>query len=111
MAKPPVTIGCAVLLSPGRAGPPDSGVISFVPQQFVTANGMPLAISGSLCQMINSVTGTPYPIPIGVIGSSGSLTIAGQGLVRIGDQIPSGAGVLSILGPPASFTFTDSGPP
>jgi hypothetical protein len=111
MAKPPVTIGCAVLLTPGIAGPPDSGVITMIPQQFMTTNGMPLAISSSLCQMVNSVTGTPYTLPIGVVGSSSSLTINGQGLVRIGDQILSGAGVLAILGPPASFAFTDSGAP
>ena len=111
MAKPPVTIGCAVLLSPGAAGPPDSGVITMVPQAFMMANGMPLATSSSMCQMINSVTGVPYPLPIGALGSSSSLTIGGQGLVRLGDQIPSGPGVLMILGPPASPAFLDSGPP
>ncbi len=111
MAKPPVTIGCAVILTPGAAGPPDSGVITVIPQQAVTASGMPLAVSGSICQMVNSLSGVPYPLPIGPVGSSGSLTIGGQGLVRMGDQIPSGPGVLAILGPPATPAFLDDGPP
>lgn len=111
MAKPPVTIGCSVVVSPGALGPPDSGVISMVTQPFVTANGMPLAVGGSLCNMINSVTGAPYLLQIGTTGCSSSLTIGGQGLVRIGDVIPSGSGLLFILGPPASPLFLDSGPP
>ena len=111
MAKPPVTIGCAVMLVPGAGGPPDSGVIIVVPQQSLTANGMPLAVSGSICQMVNSVSGAPYTLPIGAVGSSGSLTVSGQGLVRMGDQIPSGSGVLNILGPPATPAFLDDGPP
>ena len=109
--KPPVTIGCAVILTPGAAGPPDSGVITVIPQQALTANGMPLAVSGSICQMVNSLSGVPYPLPIGPVGSSGSLTISGQGLVRMGDQIPSGPGVLAILGPPATPALLDGGPP
>ena len=111
MAKPPVTIGCAVFLNPGIAGPPDSGVITRIPQTFMTAGGMPLATRGSMCQMVNSVTGAPYPLPIGSVGSSVSLTVGGLGLVRMGDLIPSGPGVLSILGPPAAPTFLDGGPP
>jgi len=106
----PVSIGCAVVLTPGAAGPPDSGVISAVLQTAATANGMPLATAGSLCQMINSLSGVPYPLPIGPGGSS-SVVIAGQPLVRVGDQIPSGPGILSILGPPAAPFITDNGPP
>jgi len=97
----PVSIGCAVVLSPGAAGPPDSGVITSVFQTIATVNGMPMAVTGSLCQMINSVSGVPYPLPIGQGGST-SVQINGQALVRIGDQIPSGSGVLTILGPPAA---------
>jgi hypothetical protein len=110
MPGSPVSIGCAVVLTPGAAGPPDSGVISVILQTAATANGLPLATAGSVCQMVNSVSGAPYPLPIGPGGSS-SLTIAGQGLVRVGDQIPSGPGVLSILGPPAAPFITDTGPP
>lgn len=111
MAKPPVTLGCAVVLTPGAAGPPDTGVIIAVTQQTLLASGMPLATSGSMCQLINSVSGMPYPLPIGTIGASTSITINGQGLVRVGDQILSGSGVLSILGPPASVSVLDGGPP
>lgn len=110
MPGSPVSIGCAVLLSPGAAGPPDSGVITVVTQTAATAGGMPLATVGSLCQMINSLTGVPYPLPIGQGGSS-IVTIAGQGLVRMGDMIPSGSGVLTILGPPAAPYITDTGAP
>lgn len=110
MPGPPVSIGCAVVLSPGAAGPPDSGVISVVLQPFVTAGGLPLATTGSLCQMVNSLSGAPYVLPIGQGGSAG-VTISGQALVRMGDQIPSGPGVLAILGPPAAPFVTDTGAP
>lgn len=110
MPGSPVSIGCAVLLSPGAAGPPDSGLITVVTQTAATAGGMPLATVGSLCQMINSLSGVPYPLPIGQGGSSG-VTIAGQALVRLGDMIPSGPGVLTILGPPAAPYITDTGAP
>jgi uncharacterized Zn-binding protein involved in type VI secretion len=110
MPGPPVSIGCAVVLSPGAAGPPDSGIISAVLQSTATANGLPLATVGSLCQMVNSVSGAPYPLPIGQ-GGSGSLKIDGQALVRMGDLIPSGPGVLSIIGPPAAPFITDQGAP
>ena len=52
----------------------------------------------------------PYPLPIGAGGSS-SVLIAGQPLVRMGDMIPSGPGVLSILGPPAAPYVIDTGAP
>jgi len=110
MPGSPVSIGCAVVLSPGAAGPPDSGVITTILQTCVTASGMPLATVGSLCQMVNSVSGAPYVLPIGLGGSS-SFTIDGQALVRMGDQIPSGPGVLAILGPPAAPFITDQGAP
>lgn len=110
MSGPPVSIGCAVLLSPGAAGPPDSGLITTVLQTVATAGGMPLATAGSLCQMVNSVSGAPYVLPIGQGGSS-SVLLAGQPMVRIGDMIPSGPGVLTILGPPAAPYIIDSGAP
>ena len=98
-------------MSPGAAGPPDTGVISIIPQTVATVNGVPLATVGSICQMVNAVTGVPYPLPIGPAGGSGSLRINGQALVRVGDQIPSGPGVLLILGPPAAPFVTDTGAP
>jgi hypothetical protein len=111
VSGPPVSIGCAVVLSPGAAGPPDTGFISQVFQAIATAGGLPLATVGSLCQMVNSVTGAPYPLPIGPGGGSGSLRINGQALVRMGDLIPSGPGVLSIVGPPAAPFMLDQGAP
>ncbi len=110
MAGPPVSIGCAVTLSPGAAGPPDSGFISVVMQATATASGMPLATAGSLCQMVNSLSGVPYVLPIGPLGST-SVTIDGQALVRVGDMIPSGPGVLMIVGPPAAPFVLDQGAP
>jgi uncharacterized Zn-binding protein involved in type VI secretion len=108
---PPVTVGCSVMLSPGAAGPPDSGVITTILQSTVTANGMPLAVTGSLCQMVNSVSGVPYPLPIGTTGASTGVKISGQALVRVGDRIPSGSGVLTVLGPPAAPTVSDGSSP
>jgi hypothetical protein len=107
MSGPPVSIGCAVVVSPGMAGAPDSGVIVAVLQTAATAGGLPLATAGSICQMVNSVTGAPYPLLIGSAGASTGVTVQGQPLVRLGDQIPSGPGVLMILGPPAAPFFTD----
>lgn len=98
------------MLSPGASGPPDSGFISVITQAIATASGMPLATIGSICQMINSVSGVPYPLPIGA-GGSGSVNINGSALVRMGDQIPSGPGVLAILGPPAAPFVIDQGAP
>ena len=110
MPGPAVSIGCAVTLTPGAAGPPDSGFITVITQAAVTANGMPLATVGSMCQMINSVIGVPYVLPIGPGGSS-SFKIDGMALVRVGDQIPSGPGVLLIIGPPAAPNVIDQGAP
>jgi uncharacterized Zn-binding protein involved in type VI secretion len=102
MPGPPVSIGCAVMVTPGMAGPPDSGVIVSVLQTAATAGGLPLATAGSLCQMVNSLSGAPYPLTIGSAGASTGVKVQGQPLVRMGDQIPSGPGVLMILGPPAA---------
>lgn len=110
MPGPPVTMGCSVLLSPGAAGPPDSGTITVITQTIATAGGMPLATSGSMCNMINSVSGAPYVLPIGQGGSS-SVKIDGNALVRVGDQIPSGPGMMLIIGPPAAPFVTDGGAP
>jgi len=111
MSGPPVSLGCSVLVSPGAAGPPDSGVITVIPQFTVTANGMSLAVTGSICTMVNSLSGVPYPLPIGSAGASTGVTIDGQALVRMGDNIPSGSGVMTILGPPAAPTVIDGNAP
>jgi hypothetical protein len=111
MPGSPVTIGCAVVISPGAAGAPDSGVIVSIPQVFATASGMPLAVIGSMCQMVNSVSGAPYVVPIGSAGASTGVTFSQQSLVRMGDRIPSGSGIMTILGPPAAPFMTDGGSP
>jgi hypothetical protein len=81
-----------------------------IPQSSVLGGGMPVAVAGSICQMVNSVSGVPYPLVIGPMGSTG-ITVSGMPLVRMGDMIPSPPGILSILGPPAAPFFTDSSPP
>ena len=106
MPGPPVTIGCSVVLSPGVAGPPDTGVITTIPPGGPTAGGMPLAVPGSICNMINSLSGVPYVLPIGPLIPSQARSNS-QPLVRIGDAIPSGPGIMTILGPPASPTLND----
>jgi uncharacterized Zn-binding protein involved in type VI secretion len=60
--------------------------------------------------MINSVSGVPYTLPIGN-GGSASVKINGLNLVRMGDQIPSGPGVMMIIGPPAAPYVIDGGSP
>jgi hypothetical protein len=110
MPGPPVTIGCVVMVTPGASGPPDMGTIVAIFQTMATAGGMPLATSTSLCLMINSVWGFPYPLVIGPLGSSG-VTVAGMALVRMGDMIPSPPGILTIVGPPAApFVMDNSAP-
>jgi hypothetical protein len=104
MPGPPVTIGCAVTVTPGAAGPPDSGTIVGITQTLVTAGGIPLATTGTICTMVNSVSGVPYPL---VIGPSQGLKIAGMGLVRVGDTIPSPPGMLLVIGPPAATYVND----
>jgi len=86
-------------------------MIVAITQATLTAGGMPLATGGSICQMINSVSGAPYPLPIGSVGVSTGITIDGQGLVRMGDQIPSGPGVMLILGPPGAAFVNDGNSP
>jgi hypothetical protein len=110
MSGPPVSIGCLVTVTPGATGAPDNGTILAVLPPFVTAGGMPLATSGSICLMVNSVTGVPYPLVIGPLGSSG-VRVAGRALVRMGDVIPSPPGVLTIIGPPAAPFVVDSWAP
>jgi hypothetical protein len=107
MPGPVVSIGCAVLLTPGVTGVPDSGTITIIPPGGPTAGGLPLAMVGSVCTMINSLTGVPYPLPIGPLSPS-QVGVQGQPLVRLGDLIPSGPGVLTILGPPAAPFVTDT---
>lgn len=107
----PVSIGCMVVLTPGAAGPPDSGTIVTVLPPFITANGIPLATGGgTLCLMVNSLTGIPYPMLIGPLGSSG-VRVAGRPLLRMGDLVPTPPGVMTILGPPATAAVTDGWPP
>jgi hypothetical protein len=110
MPGPPVSIGAMVMVSPGASGPPDTGTIIVVLPPFITANGMPLATSGSICMMINSVWGFPYPLVIGPLASTG-VNVSGKALVRLGDNIPSPPGILTILGPPAAPFITDKSPP
>lgn len=110
MPGPPVTIGCMVLITPGASGPPDTGTLIVVFPPVIVAGGMPLATTGSLCMMINSVWGFPYPLVIGPLASSG-VRISGRSLVRVGDSIPTPPGILTILGPPAAPFINDQWPP
>lgn len=110
MPGPPVTIGCAVVITPGAAGPPDMGTIIAIFPPLITANGLPLATSGSLCTMINSLSGIPYPLVIGPLASSG-VRVSGRALVRMLDRIPTPPGILTVLGPPAAPFVIDRWPP
>ena len=110
MPGSPVTIGCTVMLTPGAAGPPDTGTIVGIFPPVITANGMPLATTGSLCTMINSLTGIPYPMVIGPLASTG-VQVGGRALVRVLDRIPTPPGIMVILGPPAAPFITDQSPP
>lgn len=111
MPGPPVSIGAAVLLTPGAAGPPDSGTIVAVLPPVITANGLPLATAGSLCLMVNSVSGVPYTVPIAPLGASTGVAVGGKALVRAGDRILMGPAVLTVLGPPAAPFVNDQWPP
>jgi hypothetical protein len=86
------------------------GTIMAIFPPVITAGGMPLATAGSLCLMINSVWGFPYPLVIGPLASSGVM-VGGRALVRMGDKIPSPPGILTILGPPAAPFVNDQWPP
>ncbi|VAW30257.1 hypothetical protein MNBD_CHLOROFLEXI01-3945 [hydrothermal vent metagenome] len=110
MPGSPVSIGAQVMVTPGASGPPDTGTIVGIFPPFITANGMPLATAGSMCLMINSVWGFPYPLVIGPLASSG-VKVSGKALVRMFDKIPSPPGILTILGPPAAPFMTDQWPP
>ena len=110
MPGPPVTIGCTVIITPGAAGAPDTGTIVGIFPPVITANGMPLATAGSLCMMVNSVTGIPYPLVIGPL-ASGGVTVGGRALVRMGDMIPTPPGILTVVGPPATTSVIDQWPP
>jgi hypothetical protein len=99
-----------VIITPGAAGPPDTGTITAVFPPFITANGLPLATSGALCTMINSLSGIPYPLVIGAPASSG-VSVSGRALVRLGDRIPTPPGILTVLGPPAAPFINDQWPP
>lgn len=110
MPGPPVSLGAMVVITPGAAGVPDTGTITAIFPPFVTANGLPLATSGSLCTMINSLSGIPYPLVIGPLASSG-VTVSGRALVRMGDRIPTPPGILTVLGPPAAPFINDQWPP
>lgn len=107
MPGSPVSIGCAVMVTPGASGPPDTGTIVTVFPPVITAGGLPLATTGSLCLMINSVWGFPYPLVIGPLASTGVI-VGGRGLVRMGDQIPTPPGIMTILGPPAAPYILDN---
>lgn len=110
MPGSPVSIGCTVMVTPGASGPPDMGTIVGIFPPVITAGGMPLATAGSLCLMINSVWGFPYPTVIGPLASTG-VGVGGQALVRVFDLIPSPPGILLVLGPPAAPFVEDQGPP
>lgn len=109
MPGPPVSIGCMVLITPGASGPPDTGTIVGIFPPVIMAGGMPLATSGSMCLMINSVWGFPYPLVIGPLASAG-VSVGGRALVRMGDNIPTPPGILTVLGPPAAPFINDQWP-
>lgn len=111
MPGPPVSVGCSVMVTPGASGPPDTGTLVSVFPPVVLAGGMPLATTGSLCLMVNSVWGFPYPLVIGPVGASGGVLVGGRALVRVGDRIPSPPGVLLVLGPPAAPFVNDTWTP
>lgn len=94
------------MVAPGASGPPDTGTIVGILPPFVLAGGMPLATSGSICLMVNSLSGIPYPLVIGSPASLG-VTVGGRSLVRMLDTIPSPPGMLTILGPPAATYVVD----
>lgn len=111
MPGQPVTVGCNVMVMPGLTGPPDTGTVVGIIPPLVFAAGLPLATSGSICTMINSLTGVPYPLVIGPVASTG-VRVGGRSLVRVGDRIPSPpGGLLLVLGPPAGAFVNDTWPP
>ena len=107
MPGPFVGMGCNVMLNPGASGPPDMGVITIVAHNTLSVGAVPVAVSGSLCLMTNTITGMPYTLPVGPLGSTG-VSVGGNAAIRVGDQIPSGPGILLIIGPPLG-TFVNDG--
>jgi len=103
----PVTVGCALMMTPGAAGPPDSGVIISVLQATATASGQPLAVQGSLCQFVNSITGVPYVVPIGAPLTPGAM-VDNMPMIRMGDMCPTPPGIVQVLGPPAAPYVNDN---
>ena len=103
----PVTIGCSLMLTPGMAGAPDMGVIIAVTQVTATAGGMPLAVQGSSCQFVNSITGAPYVLPIGAPVVPG-IKIDNLPVIRMGDMCPTGSGIVQVIGPPAAPYINDT---
>ena len=110
MPGPPVTIGATVILIPGASVVPDIGAIVGIFPPVIMANGKPLATAGSLCLMINTGSGLPYPLQIGEVASTG-VTVGGRALVRMGDRIPTGPGIMVILGEAAALFVMDQWPP
>lgn len=110
MPGSPVSIGCMVMVTPGATLAPDLGAVVGILQVNATAGGLPLATAGSICVMINSLTGIPYPLMIGSPASTGVI-VSGMPVVRLLDQIPSPPGLLSILGPPVAPYVVDGWPP
>jgi len=96
-----------VILNPGSSGVPDNGVIVSIPTSLAVSGGMPLATTGSLCQMVNSISGALYSLQI-ASGGSTSAAVGGNALIRVGDQIVLGSATLTILGPPVSAAIQDS---
>ena len=74
------------------------------------SDGTVRATAGSICAMVNSVSGIPYPLVIGPLASTG-VTVGGRGLVRVGDRIPSPPGVLLVVGPPVATFVNDLSAP
>lgn len=107
MPGAPVTFGCAVTLSFAPPTPSDSGIISIIPPGGPTVGGLPLAMTGSICTMTNSLSGATYPFVIGPV-PSGKVTINGRSLLRMGDEIIAGTTTLVILGPPATTSIFDT---
>jgi hypothetical protein len=107
---PLISVGAAVVVAPGAGGVPDSGIVLTVLPPVVTASGLPLATSGTICQMVSSMTGVPYPLVIGPLASTG-VSVSGRALVRVLDRIPSPPGILTVLGPPAAPFVNDQSPP
>ena len=80
-------------------------------QTAVTANGH--AARDERVDLPDDQLGLGRPLPAADRAGrrSTGVTVQGQALVRLGDQIPSGPGVLTILGPPAAPFVSDGNSP